>query len=79
LIVYLVLSSYWIKKYLDIRLLEESIELNTATYRQLLLDVQQILRYGARSGGQDHYGSALTYLVSFIEQKKLNDSNIKTY
>lgn len=70
---------YWIKKYLDIRLLEESLELNNATYRQLLLDVQQILRYGSRSGEQDHYGSALTYLVSFIEEKKKNNVNIKTY
>lgn len=70
---------YWIKKYLDIRLLEESIELSSATQRQLLLDVRQILRYGLGSGGQDHYGSALTYLVSFIEDKKKKDIVIKTY
>lgn len=70
---------YWIKKYLDIRLLEESLELNSATYKQLLLDVQQILRYGSRNGGQDHYGSALTYLVSFIEDKKKTNNSTKTY
>lgn len=72
---------FWFKLYFNIRLLEEQIELNEAKHRKVLLDTENILKYGTGVMNENKFISALVYLNSFIisNTKQFNVQKLLTF
>jgi len=58
----------WLRLYLDIRMLEEALVIKAAKYKHAVLDIQNILRYGDGSGGNDNFTASLEYINNFVNK-----------
>jgi len=57
---------FWLKYYFDIRILEEKINFSNAAYKKIVLDVENILKYGRVINDVSRYETALSYLNAEI-------------
>lgn len=69
---------FWLKYYFDIRILEDKINLSDGTYKKILVDTENIFKYGRLVNDTSRYNAALNYLNTIINANtsfvSVNDS-----